>query len=170
MAMKKRAAVVNIVFMCLWLNLAYPLVIFAAGKGDKARKSAQGKQVPERLRHSQSFFGLHFDLHARDTDNRMGDKVTRQMVENIIEKVKPDYIQCDCKGHPDISSYPTKVGNPAPGFVRDPLRIWRDVTAQRGVALYMHYSGLWDNAAVKRNFNWAHNNYEVKEAGSRLSS
>jgi hypothetical protein len=77
------------------------------------------------------------------------------MVEYILDTVKPDYVQCDCKGHPGRSSYPTKVGNQAPGFVLDPLRIWREVTAEKGVALYVHYSGVWDEKAVETHPEWA---------------
>jgi hypothetical protein len=76
------------------------------------------------------------------------------MIENIIDLVHPDYLQIDCKGHPGLSSYPTKVGNPAPGFVGDPLRLWRQVTAERGVSLYMHYSGVWDSEAIARHPDW----------------
>ena len=86
------------------------------------------EESPKRLRRSESFFGVHFDFHARDTDTEIGRNVTQEMIERIIERVQPDYIQCDCKGHNGFSSYPTKVGNPAPGFVKDQLRIWRDVT------------------------------------------
>ncbi|MHC4308979.1 MAG: hypothetical protein ACYSSN_03460 [Planctomycetota bacterium] len=153
--MKKWINLVVMVSMCLWLTLAHQTLSLASNGPKRTRRISEQNKAPKRLRRSESFFGLHFDLHARDTDNRIGENVTRRMVESIIEKVKPDYIQCDCKGHPGISSYPTKVGNPAPGFVRDPLRIWRDVTAQRGVALYMHYSGVWDSAAVKHNPDWA---------------
>jgi ABC-type lipoprotein export system ATPase subunit len=71
------------------------------------------------------------------------------MVEYIINQVKPDFIQVDCKGHPGYSSYPTKVGNQAPGFVKDQLKIWREMTAEKGVALYLHYSGVWDSRAVQ---------------------
>jgi len=109
----------------------------------------------KRRRRSKSFLGVHFDFHARDDCKRVGRNVTREMVRNIIKRVRPDYIQCDCKGHPGLSSYPTKVGHPAPGFVRDPLKIWRDVTAARGVALYVHYSGVQDWEAVKRHPAWA---------------
>jgi hypothetical protein len=77
------------------------------------------------------------------------------MIENVIDQVHPDYIQIDCKGHPGLSSYPTKVGHQAPGFVGDPLRLWRQVTAEHGVALYMHYSGVWDSEAVRRHPDWA---------------
>jgi hypothetical protein len=76
------------------------------------------------------------------------------MVENIIDLVHPDYLQIDCKGHRGLTSYPTQVGNPAPGFVGDPLRVWREVTARRGVSLYMHYSGVWDSEAIIKNPAW----------------
>jgi len=108
-----------------------------------------------RPKRSESFLGIHFDFHAGPDCKRVGKNVTREMVRSIIKRVRPDYIQCDCKGHPGFSSYPTKVGHPAPGFVRDPLRIWRDVTAARGVALYVHYSGVQDHEAVKRHRSWA---------------
>ncbi|MEI6972559.1 MAG: hypothetical protein WCL44_13705, partial [bacterium] len=118
---------------------------------------------PKRLRRADSFLGIHFDFHAGKDCTEVGKTVTRRMIEKIIEQVKPDYIQCDCKGHPGISSYPTKVGNPAPGFVQDQLRIWRDVTAERGVALYMHYSGVWDSEAIAKHPEWA----RVDEKGKR---
>ena len=114
-----------------------------------------GKTYPERLRRADSFLGIHFDFHAGYDCTEVGKNVTPEMIERIIDLMHPDYIQCDCKGHAGISSYPTKVGYPAPGFVRDQLRIWRDVTARRGVALYMHYSGVWDNEAVKHHPDWA---------------
>lgn len=113
------------------------------------------KEYPRRLRRSESFLGIHFDFHAGDDCKQIGKHVSRGMVERIIDQVHPDYIQCDCKGHRGLSSYPTKVGNPAPGFVRDQLRIWRQVTAERGVALYMHYSGVWDSEACKQHPDWA---------------
>jgi hypothetical protein len=77
------------------------------------------------------------------------------MVEHVIDKVQPDYIQIDGKGHPGYSSYPTKVGNPALGFVGDPLRVWRDVTRARGIPLFMHYSGVRDHHAVAAHPDWA---------------
>ncbi|HLA41484.1 MAG TPA: hypothetical protein VJ417_15895, partial [Candidatus Glassbacteria bacterium] len=110
---------------------------------------------PQRPRREDSFIGIHFDFHAGYDCTEVGRNVSREMVERIIDEVHPDYVQCDCKGHPGISSYPTKVGYPAPGFVLDPLRIWREVTAERGVALYVHYSGVWDAEAVKHHPGWA---------------
>lgn len=110
---------------------------------------------PPRLKRSESFLGVHFDFHAGKDCTEVGKRTTREMIEHIIDAVQPDYLQCDCKGHPGISSYPTKVGNPAPGFVGDPLRVWREVTAERGVSLFMHYSGVWDNEAVAQHPEWA---------------
>ena len=130
---------------------------------------AQNKEYPPRLKRSDSFFGIHFDFHAGHDCTEIGKDVNREMIDFIIDQVKPDYVQCDCKGHAGITSYPTKVGNPAPGFVRDPLKIWREVTAERGVALYLHYSGVWDSEAVKKHPEWARIN-EKGEKDDRLTS
>jgi len=124
---------------------------------------AKNTSPPAALRRSNSFLGIHFDFHAGDDCTAIGKNVTPAMVTEIIRKVRPDYIQCDCKGHRGLSSYPTRVGNRAPGFVGDPLRIWRKITAEHGVALFMHYSGVWDTEAIKRNPAWA----RIDEKGAR---
>lgn len=121
------------------------------------------KRTKKRLRRDESFLGIHFDFHAGPDCRKVGDGVTPKMVEAIVDQVKPDYIQCDCKGHRGLSSYPTRVGYAAPGFVRDQLRIWREVTARRGVALYMHYSGVWDTEALSHHRSWA----RIDETGKR---
>jgi hypothetical protein len=110
---------------------------------------------PPRLKRADSFFGVHFDFHAGPDCNEIGKHVDQAMVENIVKQVRPDFIQVDCKGHAGYCSYPTKVGNPAPGFVKDQLKIWREVTAKNGIALYMHYSGVWDGRAVELHPSWA---------------
>ena len=129
-----------------------------------AKKTAQLSQLKDtrilkakrpRPRRDESFFGLHFDFHAGTECHRIGENVDEAMIADMLDQVKPDYVQCDSKGHPGFSSYPTRVGCPAPGFVRDPLAIWRRVTAQRGVALFVHYSGVWDTQAIKRHPEWA---------------
>ncbi len=108
-----------------------------------------------RIKRSEAFLGIHFDFHAGMDCTEVGKTLTRKMLREMLETVKPDYVQCDCKGHPGIASYPTTVGTPAPGFVRDPLKLWREVTAEYGVSLYMHYSGVVDEAAVKQHPDWA---------------
>lgn len=117
---------------------------------------------PARLKRADSFLGIHFDFHAGPDCKEVGKNTTPAMIENIINLVQPDYLQVDCKGHPGYSSYPTKVGNPVPGFVGDPLRVWREVTARRGVALFMHYSGVWDSCAIKLHPEWAAVNADGK--------
>ena len=112
-------------------------------------------EPPARLKRADSFLGIHFDFHAGADCSEVGRRTTPEMVELVIDKVQPDYVQIDCKGHPGYSSYPTRVGNPAPGFVGDPLRVWRDATRRRGVALFMHYSGVWDRHAVATHPEWA---------------
>jgi len=110
---------------------------------------------PQRLKRSEAFLGIHFDFHAGRDCTEIGNHTTRAMIEGILDQVHPDFLQIDCKGHAGFSSYPTRVGNPAPGFVGDPLRLWREVTAERGVSLYMHYSGVWDSEAVRLHPEWA---------------
>jgi hypothetical protein len=109
-----------------------------------------------------SFFSLHFDFHATEKDSQIGKTSSAEIIDSMLTLIKPDFIQVDCKGHPGISSYPTKVGNPAPGFVKDPYKIWQEVTLKHGVGLFVHYSGVIDNEAVKKHSEWAALNSEGK--------
>lgn len=109
----------------------------------------------DRMKRKDAFLGIHFDAHANETSTKIGDGVTEEMIEDIIRQVRPDYIQIDCKGHRGLCSYPTKVGNPAPGFKNNPLKLWRKVTARHGIALFMHYSGVFDTEAIKKHPSWA---------------
>ena len=110
---------------------------------------------PERKSRRDSFFGLHFDLHPKKTDTALGADITEDMISNLLERVKPDYVQYDCKGHPGYAGYPTEVGTPSPGIEKDSLAIWRDVTRRHGVALFIHYSGVWDMVAAQTHPEWA---------------
>ena len=134
-----------------------------------ALRPATHATAPKRLKRADSFFGIHFDFHAGADCTEIGKNTTPEMVEKIIEAAHPDYIQIDCKGHPGLSSYPTKVGHQAPGFVGDPLRVWREVTARHGVSLYMHYSGVWDSQAIKMHPDWAVINANGKMNGNATS-
>ena len=107
-----------------------------------------------------SFFGLHFDFHADRNCKGLGD-CNVELIDKMLSEVRPDFVQCDTKGHPGISSYPTKVGNPAPEMKGDLLKTWREVTKKHDVALYAHHSGVWDSEAVAKNPDWAVEN-EVK--------
>ncbi len=135
-----------------------PPLILMAISGALAAADTQ----PPRLKRADSFLGIHFDMHARKDCTAIGQNTTRAMIESVIDQVKPDYIQIDCKGHPGLSSYPTTVGHRAPGFVGDQLALWRQVTAEHGVALYMHYSGVWDEEAIRQHPDWAAINADGK--------
>lgn len=124
--------------------------------------SDAGAAEPKRLKRAESFLGVHFDFHAGPDCKEIGKNTTPEMIERIIDLVGPDYLQIDCKGHRGLTSYPTKAGNPAPGFVGDPLKIWREVTARRGVALYLHYSGVWDSEAIIQHPGWGAVNADGK--------
>lgn len=116
---------------------------------------AQNPKPETKLRRADCFFGVHFDLHASEDIMDAGKTLTPEMVDTFLAKVRPDFIQIDCKGHPGITSYPTKVGYPVGGFEKDPLKLFREVTAKNNVALFMHYSGVWDSKAVKMHPDWA---------------
>ena len=101
------------------------------------------------------FFGLHYDLHALAEDTRLGEELTHEHLREQLAKVKPDFVQCDCKGHPGYTSYPTKVGTASPGIIHDALRIHRDVTHELGIPLSVHYSGIRDAIAVELHPDWS---------------
>lgn len=102
-----------------------------------------------------AFFGLHYDLHPGATDTELGRETTYEHIREQLEKVKPDYVQYDCKGHPGYTGYPTQVGSPSPGIVNDALAIWRQVTRDMGIPLSIHYSGVWDTRALELHPEWA---------------
>ena len=91
-----------------------------------------------------SFFGLHFDFHANPSDGVQGRALNEDDIRKICKEIKPDFIQIDCKGHPGWASYPSEIGNAMPEFAQDTLALWRRVTKEEDVALYMHYSGVYD--------------------------
>lgn len=117
--------------------------------------AAQAPPAPRRLKRAESYFGLHFDLHPNEKDTVLGRDVTPEMVGALLDAARPDFVQYDSKGHPGWLGWPSQVGPSAPGIVKDSLEIWRRETARRGVALYIHFSGVWDSEAVRRHPEWA---------------
>ena len=103
-------------------------------------------------RREDSFFGLHLDIHADPgtSVDCIGEGLTEEQIRTLCRTVKPDFVQIDCKGHPGYASYPTAMGNAFPFIQGDPLALWRRVTAEEGVALYMHYSGVRDRLWCSR--------------------
>ncbi|MCX6214340.1 alpha-amylase family protein [Spirosoma sp.] len=124
-------------------------------------------QSPVRARKqpaSKRYFGLHFDFHAGSNDSLIGRNLSERGLDSLLTAVKPDFIQIDCKGHPGVSSYPSKVANAtvAPHIVKDPLAFYRAVTRKHGIGLYLHYSGVYDDAVLAKHPGWA----AVKADGS----
>ncbi|MBX7258072.1 MAG: alpha-L-fucosidase [Candidatus Hydrogenedentes bacterium] len=111
---------------------------------------------------ADAFFGLHYDLHPGPQDTELGRETTYEHIRAMLEKVKPDYVQYDCKGHPGWTGYPSKVGSPSPGIVNDALAVWRKVTKDMGIPLSIHYSGVWDTRAIELHPEWANINAEGK--------
>ena len=128
---------------------------------------------PSSNKNTDRFAGLHFDFHAGLTDSGIGKTFTPEMIDSFLRIVQPDFIQVDCKGHPGISSYPTKAGNPAPAVEKDIMKIWRTVSDKYHVPLYVHYSGIWDNRALQLHPQWARYNADGRpdqNANSLFSS
>ena len=101
-----------------------------------------------------SFFGVHFDFHSNQTALGIGERLNDNEIQAFLRTVKPDFVQCDVKGHGGYSSYPTKYGFATPSMKKDILRIWRDVTKKENVALYAHYSGILDAVQAINNPEW----------------
>lgn len=124
---------------------------------------------PLTLRRSDSFFGVHFDLHASEEITDAGRTLTYAMLDTFLSRVKPDFVQIDCKGHPGIASYPSKTGFHVKGFEKDPLKLWREVTLDHHVALYMHYSGILDYKVATEYPGWAVVQPDGKRSMERVS-
>ena len=106
--------------------------------------------------------GIHFDFHARP-GMTVAELYRPDSIEQMLDRVRPDFVQCDTKGHAGLSSYPTKVGFQADRIEHDILKMWRELTAKRGIALYAHHSGLYDRKAIEAHPDWA----VVDENGTR---
>ncbi len=124
----------------------------------------------EPLRRRDAFFGLHFDLHANERDEALGAETSAGNIRELIERVRPDWVQWDCKGHPGYACYPTEVGWPSPGIAADMLAVLREVTREMGVALLVHYSGVIDEKAIEEHPEWAARTAEGEPHGRATST
>ncbi|MEW5901150.1 MAG: hypothetical protein AB1715_06785, partial [Acidobacteriota bacterium] len=122
-------------------------------KEESSAPTILNKQKPVHRR--DAFFGLHFDLHPSKTDTSLGADVSEDNIGTLLDRVRPDYVQYDCKGHAGYAGYPTKIGRASPGIVKDSLAVWRKATKERGIELFIHYSGLWDSKAIEEHPEWA---------------
>lgn len=101
------------------------------------------------------FLGVHFDFHASRDNRHIGKSFTEKTVQDVIDMLHPDYIQCDTKGAYGIASYPTRLENRAPEIDKDILKIWRKVTKENGVGLFAHHAAMDDRDAAERHPDWA---------------
>ena len=106
------------------------------------------------MKKHERFFGLHFDFHA-DNETEVGIRTKPEDIERYIIDAKPDFVQCDSKGHSGNCSYPTKVGKAADKLCADNLKIWADTVKRHNLPLYVHYSGVLDEAYCKANPEYA---------------
>jgi len=154
----------------------FTLSLLAAGAGSLlvprllAQGGAGSAPSAARLAKAAKFsgpgkFGIHYDLQPDSADPRWLKDVTAENLRTQWQKVKPDWIQCDCKGSAGLASYPTKVGRPKPGLTNDPLRIHREVTRELGLPLLVHFCGIWDLAASVEYRDWTR-----REAGGHADT
>ena len=131
------------------------LLLIAACSATSAAEPAASTPSKPAMERKDGYFGIHFDLHPNKSDTVLGRDVTEDNIRAFLRRVRPDFIQYDCVGVPGYSGYPTKVGWPSPGIVKDSLAIWRKVTREERVALLIHYCVLWNQAAVEHHPDWA---------------
>ena len=91
-----------------------------------------------------SFWGIHCDFHAKPEMGVIGKTLCEEDIRTICRELQLDFWQIDCKGHFGWVSYPTALGNAMPEFAVDTLEMWRRVTKEEEVGLYLHYSGVID--------------------------
>ena len=112
------------------------------------------------------YFGLHFDFHAMQGEE-IGSIIDVESIEKMLDATRPDMIQVDTKGHPGISSYNTRAGVHAEVMKLDVLKLWRELTAKRGIRLYTHHSGLFDQMQARLHPDWQSLNKDGVPHGSR---
>jgi hypothetical protein len=137
---------------------AFALLTFGC-QNDVAPSKAEAQALPfprsAPIARKDAFFGLHFDLHPQATDTSLGADISEENIRGLLDRVRPDYVQYDCKGHAGWTGYPTAVGWASPGIVKDSLAVWRKATRDLGVGLFIHYSGVWDTKAIAEHPDWA---------------
>lgn len=113
------------------------------------------ESMVEKKRRKDSYFGMHFDFHANAREKGIGTKTTAENIGKILDAAKPDYIQVDTKGHAGWASYFSDYAPVAPGLEVDHLKIIREETEKRGIALYAHHTGIFNRYACKHHHEWA---------------
>lgn len=110
--------------------------------------------LTKKKRRVDCFFGLHFDAHANKNSQYVGKDINVDELERLFKEVRPDFVQCDAKGHPGLTSFHTRVGTSAKLY-GDGMQEWRRISKKYGALLYAHYSGMMDMEAVQTHPEWA---------------
>lgn len=107
-------------------------------------------------RDNPCYFGFHYDLHAHDDDTRLGLRCRPAELMAELQRMGPDFVQTDCKGHAGYTSWFSRTPTASvPARLRkDALKQWREATRQLGLPLHCHYSGIWDTAAWEKHPDW----------------
>lgn len=156
---------------CVLFSISIPaLAAFGQSQPGASNSGRDPAKPKRRVPRDEGYFGIHFDLHPNKGDTVLGADVTEENIRRLLERVRPDFVQYDCKGHPGYTGYPTKVGWSAPGIVKDSLAIWRKTTREMGVALGIHYSGVWDSVAVEKHPEWARLDADGQPDGRNTST
>ena len=119
--------------------------------------------MSEKIRnwHDNAFFGMHYDLHGHDDDlPGFCGKVDEEQLFRLWSDLKPDWVQCDGKGHPGYTTWFCKTGWTTPTLEKDDVRAYRNASKRLGIPLGIHYSGLRDGKAVEENPDWHSINYD----------
>ena len=130
--------------------------------------SAPCPVTPGQWHGKRRYFGLHYDLHAGPKDTELGSRCSPRELVPMLRMMGVDFVQTDCKGHPGMTSWFSKVPNAtvSPGVVKDAMAQWRQSTRQLRLPLHCHYSGIWDKAAGKKHPAWCIIKADGKVAGA----
>lgn len=114
------------------------------------------KKDPDSWYGPKYYFGLHYDLHANQGDRSLGTRCGKKELVPMLKLMAPDFVQTDCQGHAGYTSWFSKVKHASvpPGLKKDALKQWRAATAELGLPLHCHYSGIWDKAAGAKHPAW----------------
>ncbi len=111
--------------------------------------------------HENAFFGIHYDMHGHDDDlPGLCSKVDEEQLFRLWSEIRPDWVQCDGKGHPGYTTWFCKNGWAAPTLEKDGVRAYRNASKRLGIPLGIHYSGLRDGKAVEEHPDWHSVNYD----------
>jgi len=100
--------------------------------------------------------GICLDLAPRAADSKIRSEISCGHIRQCLQEVHPDSEQFVFNGRGGWQDfYPSLISRSSRGNVQDSLALWRRVTAQAGVNLFIHCSGPWDSLRPKYLASWA---------------